>query len=195
MRFRALAARAQVAGSAVTRSLAPGQSAAVCFGPRAVISAAAGRADCLPFCFCVSCWIPYRLDDHSGALASAAPRLGAVRRNCHSTEMAYELLSSVFGKSRRVGARARRAPLHPRRAPYGRYRRDFSEEVFVVGAPSGRKSPWRDFSEGLFVVGGRQLHFSCKTFAIGGRRTIAKGAEPRGHGPVPPPPCLRPWSC
>ena len=65
---------------------------------------------------------------------------------------------------------ARRAPLHPRRAAYGRHWRDFSEECFVVG-------------EAL------QLYFPCKTFAIGGRRTIAKGAfvaQGGGHGPVSP---------
>ena len=36
--------------------------------------------------------------------------------------------------------------------------------------------------------GALQLHFPCKTFAIGGRRTIAKGdfGAQGGHGPVPP---------
>ena len=42
--------------------------------------------------------------------------------------------SSVYLQNREGGgARARRAPLHSRRAPYGRHWRDFSEEVFVVG--------------------------------------------------------------
>ena len=78
------------------------------------------------------------------------------------------------------GARARRAPLHPRRAPYGE--RSSLEGLF--GASFRR---WRTPSGAL------QLHFPCKTFAIGGRRTIAKGAfgaQGGPHGPVPPLPTL-----
>ena len=70
-------------------------------------------------------------------------------------------------------ARARRAPLHPRRAPYGRHGMDFSKPSFSS-------------------LEGAQLHFPCKTFAIGGRRTIAKGAfgakAPKGGMPQCPPP-------
>ena len=73
------------------------------------------------------------------------------------------------------GARARRAPLHAREAPYGRH--------------------WRDFLKGLFVVGWRRWRapsnyiFSVNTFAIGGSRTFAKSAfgAQGAHGPVPPP--------
>ena len=109
-------------------------------------------------------------------------------------------ISSVFGKSRRGGPRARRAPLHPRRAPYGRHWRDFSEEFFVIGgrrgAPIGAFRPEKLLEElfgGTFrrwraPEGVLQLHFPCKTFAIGGRRTIANGAfgAQGGHGPVSP---------
>ena len=53
-------------------------------------------------------------------------------------------------ENREGGARARRAPLHPRRAPYGRHWRAFSEGLFVVGrAPEGAirrpDSPWAAF--------------------------------------------------
>ena len=51
----------------------------------------------------------------------------------------------------------------------------------------------RSSLEGLFVVGGRpqalsNYIFLVNTFAIGGRRTIAKGVfgAQGGHGPVPP---------
>ena len=94
--------------------------------------------------------------------------------------------SSVFRKSRRGGARARRAPLHPRRAPYGRH--------------------WKDFAlrpeKGLIVVGGRlrapsNYIFPVKTFAIGGHQTIAKGAFGAQGGPWPSgPPAYAPdYNC
>ena len=55
------------------------------------------------------------------------------------------------------GTKARRVRLHPRRAPYGRHWSGFSEVLFGVGGPSNY----------IFLV---------NTFAIGGRRTTAKGA-------------------
>ena len=86
---------------------------------------------------------------------------------------------------------ARRAPLHPRRAPYGRHWRDFSEELF---GPEGALRT----EKGLIVAGGQltgldgalQLHFSFKNIRgwTGGRQTNTKGAfgAQGGHGPVPP---------
>ena len=35
--------------------------------------------------------------------------------------------------------------LHPRRVPYGRHWRDFSEEVFVIGGPQDGKAPGGTF--------------------------------------------------
>ena len=123
--------------------------------------------------------------------------------NAYNLNLMY-LNSSVFGKSQRRGARARRAPLHPRRAPYGRHWRACSEEFFVVGgrlrAPIGAFRPEKPL-EGLFggtfcswraPSGAFQLHYPCKAFAIGGRRTIAKGAFGARGGHCPVSPCLRP---
>ena len=70
------------------------------------------------------------------------------------------------------GARARRAPLHPRRAPYGRH--------------------WRDFPEGLFVVGGRLRAPFNYIFPV--KHSRLEGAEqsqrrlrrPRGSWPSAP---------
>ena len=81
------------------------------------------------------------------------------------------------------GPRAGRAPLHPRRAPYGRHWRDFSEECF--GPEGALRRP-----QGLIVVGGRlrtpsNYIFPVKTFAIGGRQTIVKGAFGAQGGPWP----------
>ena len=83
------------------------------------------------------------------------------------------LASSVFGKSRKEGASAEKASLHPRRAPYGRHWRDFSQGLFLqLHFPC--KHMDGEFSEGLFIGGGRltapegalQLHFPVNTFAI-----------------------------
>ena len=99
--------------------------------------------------------------------------------------------SSVFRKSRGGGARARRAPFHPGRAPYGRHWRD-SEDFFF--GPEGALRP----EKGLIVVGGRLREpfnyiFPVKTFAIGERQTIAKGALGSQGRPWPSAPRLRPW--
>ena len=73
------------------------------------------------------------------------------------------------------GVRARRAPLHPRRAPYGRH--------------------WRDFSEGLFVVGGRLMAPFNYIFPV--KHSRLEGAEQSQRAPSAPKggtwPCLRPW--
>ena len=71
------------------------------------------------------------------------------------------------------GARARRAPLHPRRALYGRH--------------------WRDFSEGLFVVGGRPnyiLHVKHSDSRLEGPEQSQRARRlwrPRGAWPSVPP--------
>ena len=81
----------------------------------------------------------------------SSTELGETEYVGNSTTKVNKYASSVFGKSRR-GPRARRVPLHPRRAPYGRHWRDFSEEVFVVGGrlrvPKGALRPEKPL-EGL----------------------------------------------
>ena len=109
--------------------------------------------------------------------------------------------SSVFGTSRRgEGARARRTPLHPKGAPYGRHWRDVSEEFFVVvrrlRAPVGAFRPEKHL-EGLFVVGGRSWGRPPTTYIFPVKHSRLEGAEqsqrapsaPKGgggHGPVTP---------
>ena len=98
------------------------------------------------------------------------------------------LCTAAYLENREGRPRARRAPLHPRRAPYGRHWRDFSEEVFVVGGQGALRpeKPLEGVSGGTFrrwraPEGALQLRFPYKTFAIGGHRTIAK------DGPSDPP--------
>ena len=91
------------------------------------------------------------------------------------------------------GARARRAPLHPRRAPYGRHWKGFSEEVFVVGgrlrAPSGQKSPWRDFPEGLSAPS--NYIFPVKHSRLEGAEQSQRApSAPKGEGAWPTAPPL-----
>ena len=79
------------------------------------------------------------------------------------------------------GARARRAPLHPMRAPYDRHWRCFLEEPFVVG---GRlRAP----------ESALQLHLPCKHIrdwrapnSCKGGLLLLRGAMAQWH------PCLRP---
>ena len=85
------------------------------------------------------------------------------------------------------GAMARRAPLHPglaspKEGPTvvigGTFRRKFSSFALEGAGP---EKPLEGLSGGTFrrwrgPEGALQLHFPCKTCAIGGRRTIAKGA-------------------
>ena len=85
-----------------------------------------------------------------------------------------------------VGARARRATLHPRTAPYGRHWKDFSEEVFVVEgrlrAPKGALRPEKPL-EGLFVVGGRLRAPSNYIFPV--KHSRLEGAEQSQRAPKP----------
>ena len=60
------------------------------------------------------------------------------------------ILSAAYLQNREGGARARRAPLHPRRAPYSRHWRDFSEEVFVVWGRLQAGKPLEELSGGTF---------------------------------------------
>ena len=91
----------------------------------------------------------------------------------------HSIESAAYLENREGEARDRRAPLHPRRAPYGRPRhwRDFSEEFF---GPSGILRP----EKGLVVVvrAPSNYIFLVKTFAIGGRQTITiwRLRRPRG---------------
>ena len=84
------------------------------------------------------------------------------------------------------GQRLWRAPLHPRRAPYSRHWRDFSEEFF--GPEGARRRP--QAPKGIYRRWRVHYIFPVKTFAIGGRQTIAKGAfgaQGRAWPSAPPP--------
>ena len=109
----------------------------------------------------------YTEGEKSQALPS---KFGAFRYDMTIITGSYYIHSSVLRKSRRGGTRARRAPLHPTMAPYGRH--------------------WRDFSDRLFAVGGRLgcppgVHFPCKYIRDCRASNNRKGRQ-GGHGPVPP---------
>ena len=101
--------------------------------------------------------------------------------------------AAYLGKSRRWRARARRAPLHPSTQGVrptvvigGTFGRNFSSLEGAYRRLQTGKAPGgtfrRDFSS-----------FPCKTFAIRGRRTIAKGAlGAQGEAWLSVSPCLRP---
>ena len=112
------------------------------------------------------------------------------------------VISREFRKSR--GGRARRAPLYPRRAPYGRQssRRDF----LSLEAPEGALqlhfpcNTWRDFSEELFVVRGRlraidgalQLNFLCKHSRLEGAEQSQRAPSAPKGGMAQCPPAYAP---
>ena len=52
----------------------------------------------------------------------------------------YQHISGVFRKSRRGGgARARRAPLHPRRAPYGRETKSPDNQCMLISTATAAR--------------------------------------------------------